>query len=100
MGCVIRSFADKGTEDVFDGVNSREARSTCPSGLWAVARRKLIQINRVGELAELAVPPGNRLERLSGDRSGQYSVRVNDQYRVCFRWKAGYADEVEITDYH
>jgi proteic killer suppression protein len=100
MGSVIRSFADKGTEDVFDGVSSREARAACPPGLWAVARRKLTQINRVGELAELAVPPGNRLERLKGDRSGQYSIRINDQYRVCFRWKAGYADEVKITDYH
>jgi len=97
---VIRSFADKGTEDVFDGIGSREARATCPSQLWAVARRKLTQINRVLELAELAVPPGNRLERLKGDRDGQYSIRINDQYRVCFFWKDGYADEVEITDYH
>jgi proteic killer suppression protein len=100
MGGVIRSFADKGTEDIFDGVSSREARSVCPPDLWAVARRKLTQINRVTELAELSVPPGNRLEKLKGDRSGQHSIRVNDQYRVCFRWKAGYADEVEITDYH
>ena len=100
MEVVIRSFADQGTEDVFDGVNSREARSTCPSGLWDIARRKLTQINRVQELAELSVPPGNRLERLKGDRAGQWSIRINDQYRVCFRWKEGYADEVEITDYH
>jgi proteic killer suppression protein len=100
MGAVIGSFADKGTEDIFDGVGSREARAACPSGLWAVARRKLTQINRVGELAELAVPPGNHLERLKGDRAGQHSIRINDQYRVCFRWKAGYADDVEITDYH
>lgn len=100
MGPVIASFADKGTEDVFDGVSSKEARAACPSDLWAVARRKLTQINRVRDLTELAVPPGNRLERLKGDRSGQYSIRINDQYRVCFRWKDGYADEVEITDYH
>jgi len=65
-----------------------------------VARRKLDQINRVRELAELAVPPGNRLERLRGHRSGQYSIRINDQYRVCFHWETGYADDVEITDYH
>jgi proteic killer suppression protein len=97
---VIRSFADKGTEDVFDGANSREARSTWPIELWAVARRKLTQINVVNELAELAVPPGNRLERLKGDRAGQYSIRINDQYRVCFHWKEGFADEVKITDYH
>ncbi len=100
MGAVIGSFADQGTEDVFDGVSSKEARAACPVDLWAVARRKLTQINRVSELAELAVPPGNRLERLKGDRAGQYSIRINDQYRVCFRWKDGYADEVEITDYH
>lgn len=100
MAGVIRSFADKGTEDVFDGASSREARSACPVELWAIARRKLTQINRVNDLAELAVPPGNRLERLKGDRVGQYSIRINDRYRICFRWKEGYADEVEITDYH
>ena len=100
MDSVIRFFADQGTADVFDGVNSKEARAVCPVGLWAVARRKLTQINRVRELAELAVPPGNRLERLKGNRSGQHSIRINDQYRVCFRWKEGVADDVEITDYH
>ncbi|HSF40081.1 MAG TPA: type II toxin-antitoxin system RelE/ParE family toxin [Thermoanaerobaculia bacterium] len=97
---MIGSFANAGTEDVFDGVSSKEARSICPLELWAVARRKLTQINRVRELAELAVPPGNRLERLKGDRAGQYSIRINDQYRVCFRWKEGYAYDVEIADYH
>jgi toxin HigB-1 len=100
MGVVIRTFADKGTEDVFDGVSSKGARSVCPLKLWEIARRKLTQINRVNELAELAVPPGNRLERLKGDRFGQHSIRINDQYRICFRWKEGYAEEVEITDYH
>ncbi len=100
MEAVIGSFVNQGTEDVFDGTSSKEARSICPPNLWAVARRKLTQINRVRDLAELAVPPGNRLERLKGDRSGQYSIRINDQYRVCFHWKVGYADEVEITDYH
>lgn len=85
---------------MFDGISSMGARSVCPSGLWAVARRKLTQINQVRELTELAVPPGNRLERLRGDRAGQYSIRINDQYRVCFRWKEGYADDIEITDYH
>jgi proteic killer suppression protein len=58
------------------------------------------QINRVHDISHLAIPPGNRLERLRGDRRGQYSIRINDQYRVCFCWEAGYADEVEITDYH
>ena len=97
---MIRSFADRGTEEVFDGLDSKAARATCPKQLWRIARRKLDQLNRVSDLAELAVPPGNRLERLGGKRLGQHSIRINDQYRVCFRWENGYADEVEITDYH
>ena len=97
---MIRSFADRGTEDIFDGTGTRLAQRTCPASLWAVARRKLTQLNRVRDVRELSVPPGNRLERLKGDRARQFSIRINDQYRVCFRWEAGYADEVEITDYH
>jgi toxin HigB-1 len=65
-----------------------------------VVRRKLTQLNRVLDLVELSVPPGNRLERLRGDRAGQHSIRINEQYRVCFRWEDGYADEVEVIDYH
>lgn len=97
---MIRSFRDRATEDVFDGADSRAARKACRRALWPVARRKLDQINRVRELRHLAVPPGNRLEQLRGSRSGQYSVRISEQYRVCFHWEAGYADDVEITDYH
>ena len=97
---MIRSFADVGTADIFDGRASRTARRVCPPGLWSVARRKLDQANRVRDLNALAVPPGNRLERFRGARAGQYSIRLNDQYRLCFRWEDGYADEVEITDYH
>jgi proteic killer suppression protein len=97
---VIRSFADAATEDLFNGVDSRRARAACPSTLWAVVRRKLTQLNRVRDLRELAVPPGNRLERLAGNRRGQHSIRINEQYRVCFRWEGGYADDVEVTDYH
>ncbi len=100
MDTVIRFFADQGTQDVFDGINSKETRATCPANLWDIARRKLDQINRARDLSDLVAPPGNRLERLKGDRAGQYSIRINDQYRVCFSWKDGYADEVEITDYH
>ena len=85
---------------MFDGMNSKEARAVCPPELWPVARRKLDQINRVREVAELAAPPGNRLERLRGDRLEQHSIRINDQYRICFHWEAGHADDVEITDYH
>jgi proteic killer suppression protein len=97
---VIRSFADAATEDVFEGADTRQARRSCPPALWPVARRKLDQLNRVRALHELRVPPGNRLERLRGDRAGQYSIRLNEQYRLCFTWEDGHADEVEITDYH
>ena len=97
---VIRTFRGQGTENIFDGADTSIARRTCPRILWQVARRKLDQANRVREVSELAAPRGNRLERLRGDRSGQHSIRINDQYRVCFRWEAGDAYEVEITDYH
>ena len=80
--------------------DSPAARRACRRVLWPMARRKPDQINRVSDIRELAVPPGNRLERLRGSRSGQYSIRINDQYNICFRWEAGYADEVEIADYH
>ena len=96
---MIRSFRGRGTEDIFDGSETPAARRTCPKALWAVTRRKLDQINRVRDLRDLAVPPGNRLERLRGNRSEQHSIRLNEQYRVCFRWEAGDAYEVEITDY-
>lgn len=97
---MISSFADGASEDIFNGVSSRKARQVCPVELWPVARRKLTQMNRVRGLKELNVPPGNRLERLRGGRAGQYSIRINEQYRICFRWEDGYADDVEITDYH
>lgn len=100
MATVIRSFANGATEDLFNGISTRRARQACPPALWPVVRRKLTQLNRVRDLGELSVPPGNRLERLRGDRAGQHSIRINDQYRVCFRWEDGYADQVEVTDYH
>lgn len=100
MDGVIRSFADGATEDMFNGIGSRRAQRACPETLWPIARRKLTQINRVRSLGELRIPPGNRLERLAGDRAGQYSIRINNQYRVCFRWENGHADDVEVTDYH
>ncbi len=86
--------------DIFNGVPSGRARRACPAALWPIARRKLTQLNRVRDLQELAVPPGNRLERLAGKRRGQYSIRINEQYRVCFFWEDGYADKVEVTDCH
>jgi proteic killer suppression protein len=95
---VIRSFADGATEDLFNGIASKRARRACPSVLWSVLSRKFSQLNRVRAVAELNVPPGNRLERLKGARFGKYSIRINDQYRLCFRWESGYADDVEVTD--
>jgi len=100
MGSVIRTFRGQGTEDVFDGLDTSAARKVCPRTLWQIARRKLDQINRVRDVRELAMPPGNRLERLRRDRTGQHSIRINDQYRICFEWEDGHAHEVEITDYH
>lgn len=96
----ILSFADEGTEDVFNGEDSKAARRTCPRNLLSVARRKLEQMNAVVSLADLRFPPGNQLEALKGDRKGQHSIRVNDQYRVCFTWTQAGPKDVEIVDYH
>jgi proteic killer suppression protein len=97
---MIKTFRDKGTEDVFDGRNSKAARSCCPRALWKIAQRKLDQINRVRQIEELSIPPGNRLEQLRGDRKNQYSIRINQQFRLCFKWEDDHAYEVEIVDYH
>ena len=83
---MIVSFKNKASEDIFNGVSSRHARKACPQALWRIARRKLDQLDSVVELEELRVPPGNRLEPLSGDRRGQHSIRINEQYRICFKW--------------
>lgn len=97
---MIRTFDDAATEHLFDGIDHRRARAACPPALWPIVRRKLTLLNRVRDLRELAIPPGNRLERLHGDREGQHSIRVNERFRICFRWEDGYADDVEVTDYH
>ena len=97
---MIGSFKDQATEDVFNGLNTRRARNACPRQLWRLACRKLDQLDSVVRLEELEVPPGNRLERLSGERKDQYSIRINQQYRICFRWGDNGPFEVEITDYH
>ena len=96
----IRSFANKGTEDIFNQVGSKIARKTCPEAVWPVVRRKLEILNAVTRLSDLAIPPGNRLEALQRDRKGQHSLRINQQYRVCFRWTDDGVEDVEITDYH
>lgn len=97
---MIGSFANRATEDIFDGRNSSDARRLLPRALWSTACRKLDQINVATSLDDLKVPPGNRLEALKGDRKGQYSIRINDQYRMCFAWVDGVAEAVEILDYH
>jgi proteic killer suppression protein len=96
----IQSFADRGSEDLFDRVSSKAARRACPESPWAVARRKLDQLNAAVSLRSLAVPPGNALEALRGDRDGQHSIRINQQYRICFRWTDAGPERVEVTDYH
>ncbi|HEY4665970.1 MAG TPA: type II toxin-antitoxin system RelE/ParE family toxin [Anaerolineales bacterium] len=97
---MIQGFADRGTEDVYDGKNTPRARRSCPQSLWGVAFRKLDQLDSATKLTDLSTPPGNRLERLRGDRAGQHSVRINEQYRICFRWAEAGPDAVEIVDYH
>lgn len=93
---MIKGFADRDTEAVF---NRRPARRL-PADIQRVARRKLIQLDRAQNMKDLLAPPGNRLEALKGDRAGQYSIRVNDQWRICFVWREGDAYRVEIADYH
>lgn len=96
---MIRSFATRGTRDIFEGLDTI-ARRACPESIWTVARRKLDQLNQATDLSDLRAPPGNRLEKLRGDRRGQHSVRINDQFRVCFRWSREGPGAVEIVDYH
>ena len=97
---MIRSFGAPGTEDIFYGRNSKDARKTCPRELWRVAVRKLDELDSVERLDELSIPPGNRLEALLGQRKGQHSIRVNDQFRICFAWTNDGPSAVEIVDYH
>jgi proteic killer suppression protein len=97
---MIQSFLNSGAEDIFNGENTKAARSICPNSIWKIAARKLDQLDSVSALAELRIPPNNRLEALSGDRKGQYSIRINDQYRICFIWTDQGPDQVEIVDYH
>ena len=93
---MIKSFAGRETELVFKGLFSRKL----PNDIQKAALRKLLIINASEALDDLRVPPGNRLEKLSGARREQHNIRINDQWRICFRWRDGDAYEVEITDYH
>lgn len=97
---MIVSFRDQGTEDIYHDRNTKAARNTCPRHTWGTAQRKLDYLKDADELKDLRVPPGNRLEPLKGDRRGQHSIRINRQYRICFRWTEQGAREVEIDDYH
>ena len=97
---MIKWFRNKGTEDLFDGRDTKQARKSCPSDLVRVARRKLDQLNQAEVLGDPPAPPSNRLEKLKGEREGQYSIWINDQWRVCFQWAEAGAEDVEIVDYH
>ena len=92
---MIRSFRDKKTERLFAGESVREF-----SGIRNMAERKLVMLDSATDLKDLLAPPGNRLEKLKGDRTGQHSIRINDQWRICFRWINDGPHDVEITDYH
>jgi proteic killer suppression protein len=97
---VIKSFKNKASEDIFNGKATKAAIRACPKNIWKIATRKLDQLDSVSSLDELRVPPGNKLETLSGKRKGQFSIRINDQFRICFKWKETGPEGVEITDYH
>jgi toxin HigB-1 len=93
---MIRSFADRDTERLF----RRERQRRFASPLRVIMLRKLLLLDAFDRLDDLRVPPGNRLEKLKGDRAGQHSIRINDQWRICFRWSGSEAHDVEIVDYH
>ena len=93
---MIRGFRDRETERIWRGQRSRRL----PGDIQPIARRKLRMLNNARALDDLRVPPANRLERLKGDRAGQHSIRINDQWRICFVWQRGDAQNVEIVDYH
>ena len=93
---MIKSFRDRETAKIF----SRERSTRLPADIQQVAYRKLRMLNNAQSLADLRIPPGNRLEKLSGDREGQHSIRINDRWRICFDWRQGDAYLVEVVGYH
>jgi toxin HigB-1 len=97
---VIRSFGDGGSEDIYSGKDTKKARRVCPKDIWNVVRRKFDMLDAAEELKDLKVPPANHLESLRGDRDRQHSIRINDQYRICFVWTDAGPEQVEIVDYH
>ena len=96
---MILSFKDKITEDIYNGYNTKNARYI-PRTIWEIACRKLDMLNAAHDLKDLLVPPGNKLEKLKGKLSEYYSIRINNQYRIIFRWLHGNVEEAQITDYH
>ena len=97
---MISNFSDKGTQDIYNGVASKEAGKTLPANLSKIAWRKFYFLDNAIKLDDLKSPPGNHLETLKGERSGQYSIRINDRYRICFLWTEQGPAQVEIVDYH
>jgi len=97
---MIRSFKNSGTEDLFFGRKTKATRKSLPSSLLRQASKKLDALDSSAVLDDLRIPPGNRLEALKGDRKGQHSIRINDQYRICFRWTDSGPEDVEVVDYH
>jgi len=95
----VISFKDAATEAIYDGVFTKAARRRLPRDLWSIAQRKLDALGAAARLQDLK-SPGNQLEKLTGDRKGQHSIRINDKYRICFDWTDSGAEPVEITDYH
>jgi len=93
-------YRNQATANIANGENTKAARKTLPTNLNKIARRKLTMIEAAHELNDLKVPPSNFLEKLNKDRKGQHSIRINDQYRICFIWNNGKAEKIEITDYH
>ena len=97
---MIKNFQNKGSEDIFNGKNTKKARKLLPLNLWTVASRKLDQLDSISAFNDLKIPPGNMLEPLGGNRKGQFSIRINEQYRICFKWDKTEPFDVEVTDYH
>ncbi len=97
---MIQSFKNQATRDIFNGKVTKQALKICPRNIWKIASRKLDQLDSASILDELRAPPGNQLEALHRNRKGQHSIRINDQYRICFKWSENGPSDVEITDYH
>jgi proteic killer suppression protein len=97
---MVVSFKNAATEDVYEGTQSAVARRSLPQDLWRIAQRKFAVMNHATQIGDLRAPPANRLEKLKGDRVGQHSIRINDQYRICFCWTEEGPSDVEIVDYH